>query len=80
MKRKIFMWIFTMVFCGILTLPAFAAKRQGILNISVTVVADQTEITLDDVEVQIDSAEYSCVSKEYIPISGHVMFKLQAAD
>lgn len=80
MKRKMFMWIFVMAFCNIMILPAFAAKRQGIPTIDVTVVAGQTEITLDDVEAETDSAEYACVSKEYIPISGHVIFKLQAAD
>lgn len=80
MKRKMFMWVFVMVFCSIIILPAFAAKRQRIPNINVTVVTDKTEITLDDIEVQTGSAEYSCVSKEYNPISSHVILKLQATD
>ena len=56
MKRKMFMWVFVMVFCSIIILPAFAAKRQRIPNINVTVVTDKTEITLDDIEVQTGSA------------------------
>lgn len=80
MKKKALIVIIFSLLVMVSSIPTFAAPREKITSVDITVTHYLNELTADDVFIQINSPNCSCISREYMPITNHILFTLKAMD
>lgn len=80
MKRKHVITLVLTLLTALCSFSSYAASREQIKNVDVTVTHYVDELTAEDVFIQINSPNCSCISREYMPITNHIMFTLKSMD